>query len=254
MPSAPLQSSPPLSPAERQVLALLARGHTTKSIAVALDLSVHAVNERLREARRKTGAASSRELARCLATHENWDKQIRVPGDGPPSAEPESPGAAMAASRRSRSFVIMLATVAVLALAVVGVQIASPPTAMRDQAASAPASGASRSTAPLSPFRARFDAEARNSDWAAPAELRALSLFTLVDGVHSIEVHCAATLCRVEGAVLPGAMKRAMAGVQGDTLRDRLRGAELEVVAADFHISPDAAGAGAFTAFLSHTG
>lgn len=254
MPSPPLESSPPLSAVERQVLTLLARGHTTKSIAATLDLSVYAVNERLREARRKTGAASSRELARRLATQENWDKQIGVPGDGPLSAEPESPGAAMAARRRSRSFVIMLAIVAVFALSVVGMQIAPPPTAMRKHAASPPAASASLSTVPLSPYLARFDAEARNSDWAAPAELRALSLFTLVDGVHSIEVHCAATLCRVEGAALPGALKRARAGVQGATLRDRLRGAGLEVVATDFRIPPDAAGPDKFTTFLAQTG
>jgi DNA-binding CsgD family transcriptional regulator len=254
MSSTPLESLPPLNAVERQVLTLLARGHTTKSIATTLDLSVYAVNERLRGARRKTGAASSRELARRLATQENWDKQIGVPGNDPHSAEPESPGAAMAARRRSMSFIIMLAIVAVFALSVVGMQIAPPPAATRKQAASVPASGVSRSTAPLSPYRARFNAETRNSDWAAPAELRALSLFTLVDGVHSIEVHCAATLCRVEGAVLPGAIKRARAGVQGATLRDRLRGAGLEVVATDFRIFPDAAEPGKFTTFLTHTG
>jgi DNA-binding CsgD family transcriptional regulator len=49
-----------LSPNERQVLILLAQGHTTKSIASLLGVSAGAVNERLREARRKTGAASSR--------------------------------------------------------------------------------------------------------------------------------------------------------------------------------------------------
>ncbi|WP_380784299.1 helix-turn-helix transcriptional regulator [Sphingomonas sp. R86520] len=254
MPSTPLESSPPLSAVELQVLTLLARGHTTKSIAATLDLSVYAVNERLREARRKTGAASSRELARRLATQENWDKQIGVPDENPHSAEPESPSAAIAARRRSRSFVIMLAIVSVFGLAVVALQVVPPPAAMRKQGASAPASGVSRSMAPLSPYRARFDAEARNNNWAAPAELRTLSLFTLVDGVQSIEVHCAATLCRVEGAVLPDALKRVRSGVEGATLRDRLREAGLEVVATDFRISPDAAEPGKFTTFLTRTG
>lgn len=249
----PLESLPPLSAVERQVLTLLAKGHTTKSIAATMDLSVYAVNERLREARRKTGAASSRELARRLATQENWDKQIGLPDENLHSAEPESPSVAVAARWRSRSFVIMLAIVSVFALAVVGMQITPPPTATRKQSVSASSSGVSRSTAPLSPYGARFDSEPRNSDWAAPAELRALSLFTLIDGVQSIEVHCAATLCRVEGAVLPGALKRAKAGVQGVTLRDRLRGAGLKVVATDFRISPDAAEPGKFTTFLTHT-
>ncbi|HEY8618239.1 LuxR C-terminal-related transcriptional regulator [Phenylobacterium sp.] len=48
------------------MLRLLAEGHMAKSIAVELGLSVNTVNERLREARRKTGAGSSRELARAL--------------------------------------------------------------------------------------------------------------------------------------------------------------------------------------------
>ena len=56
-----------LNAAERQVLLLLAQGHTAKSVASQTGVTVHSVNERLREARRKTGAGSSRELARLLA-------------------------------------------------------------------------------------------------------------------------------------------------------------------------------------------
>lgn len=245
MPSSPPEPLPLLSPAERQVLALLARGHTTKSIASALDLSIHAVNERLREARRKTGAASSRELARRLAAQENWDKQIGVPGHGLPDAEPRAPGAVMVARRWSRSLVIVFVITAVSALAVAGMQIASaPPTAP------APTQAAS----PLASYQARFDAEARDSDWAAPSELRAWALFALVDGVQSIEVKCAAKLCRVDGAVPPDAMKRAKAGVQSDALRDRLAGAGLKIVAEDLRTSPDQAGAGRVTVFLRRIG
>ena len=49
-----------LTPAECEALALLAEGHTAKSIAALTGRSVAAVNERLREARRKTGIGSSR--------------------------------------------------------------------------------------------------------------------------------------------------------------------------------------------------
>jgi DNA-binding CsgD family transcriptional regulator len=65
---------------ERHILLLLARGHTAKSVANLRGMSVNAVNEHLRSARRKTGAASSRELARALsdsaaqAAQESWDK------------------------------------------------------------------------------------------------------------------------------------------------------------------------------------
>jgi len=56
-----------LSERERQVLRLLSQGHDAKSAARSLDVSVHAVNERLREARRKLGVTSSREAARLFA-------------------------------------------------------------------------------------------------------------------------------------------------------------------------------------------
>ncbi len=67
-----------LSDTERQILLLLARGHTAKSAATVLDLTEAAVNERLREARRKTGVGSSRELARLTAAQENRDEKIGV--------------------------------------------------------------------------------------------------------------------------------------------------------------------------------
>ena len=59
-----------LSDRERETLRLLGRGHDAKSIASALDLSVHTVNERLRDVRRKLGVSSSREAARLLLAHE----------------------------------------------------------------------------------------------------------------------------------------------------------------------------------------
>ncbi|MEG3091802.1 LuxR C-terminal-related transcriptional regulator [Sphingomonas sp. PB1R3] len=55
-----------LTEKEAAVLRLLACGHDVKSAAVELGLSVHTVNERLREARRKTGASSSRGAARIF--------------------------------------------------------------------------------------------------------------------------------------------------------------------------------------------
>jgi len=67
-----------LTDAERQVLRLLAQGHTAKSAATQLGLTEGAINERLREARRKTGVGSSRELARRVGPQETWDKKIGV--------------------------------------------------------------------------------------------------------------------------------------------------------------------------------
>src|SRR5437773_4682990 len=67
-----------LNEAERRVLRLLAEGHTAKSIAAELGTTTAAVNERLREARRKAGAGSSRELARQLRAQETRHEQMGV--------------------------------------------------------------------------------------------------------------------------------------------------------------------------------
>lgn len=55
-----------LSEKEKQTLRLIVRGHDAKSSARLLGLSVHTINERLRDARRKMAVSSSREAARML--------------------------------------------------------------------------------------------------------------------------------------------------------------------------------------------
>lgn len=60
-----------LTAKEKETLRLLATGHDAKSIALELDLSVHTINDRLRDARRKIGVTSSREAARILAQAED---------------------------------------------------------------------------------------------------------------------------------------------------------------------------------------
>lgn len=55
-----------LTEKEKQTLRLIVCGHDAKSIARKLDLSVHTINERLRDARRKMAVSSSREAARLL--------------------------------------------------------------------------------------------------------------------------------------------------------------------------------------------
>lgn len=78
------QSLDRLTKQEVNLLMLLAQGHTAKTIANLTGLTVNVVNERLRSARRKADAPSSRELARLIAARnneppqENWDKVIGV--------------------------------------------------------------------------------------------------------------------------------------------------------------------------------
>ena len=64
-----------LSEKEKQTLRLIVRGHDAKSTARHLGLSVHTVNERLRDARRKLEVSSSREAARLLLDWEGGDPQ-----------------------------------------------------------------------------------------------------------------------------------------------------------------------------------
>ena len=64
-----------LSEKEKQTLRLIVRGHDAKSMARQLGLSVHTVNERLRDARRKLEVSSSREAARLLFDAEGTDPQ-----------------------------------------------------------------------------------------------------------------------------------------------------------------------------------
>lgn len=62
-----------LTEKEKETLRLIVRGHDAKSMAKELSLSVHTINERLREARRKLGVTSSREAGRLLFESEGGD-------------------------------------------------------------------------------------------------------------------------------------------------------------------------------------
>jgi len=64
-----------LTEKEKQTLRLIVRGHDAKSTARHLGLSVHTVNERLRDARRKLEVSSSREAARLLLDREGENPQ-----------------------------------------------------------------------------------------------------------------------------------------------------------------------------------
>ena len=64
-----------LTAKEKEALRLLGQGHDAKSIARHLGLSVHTINERLRDARRKLGTGSSREAARLLMAAQSSEHQ-----------------------------------------------------------------------------------------------------------------------------------------------------------------------------------
>jgi DNA-binding CsgD family transcriptional regulator len=69
----PLNGVQALTEKEKQTLRLMVRGHDAKSLARHLGLSVHTINERLRDARRKLEVSSSKEAARRLLQTEGDD-------------------------------------------------------------------------------------------------------------------------------------------------------------------------------------
>lgn len=71
-----------LTEKEKQTLRLIVRGHDAKSIARSLGLSVHTINERLRDARRKMAVSSSREAARLLLAAEGGPELLGDTGIG----------------------------------------------------------------------------------------------------------------------------------------------------------------------------
>ncbi|WP_404335351.1 DUF4019 domain-containing protein [Sphingomonas sp. MMS12-HWE2-04] len=118
-----------LSEREKATLRLLLAGHDAKSIARELGLSVHTVNERLRDARRKLGAASSREAARWLAQSEAANPQnlrdvplgvsaARASVDFPyaPAARPQRPSRLVWFSGGMLIMSLLIATLATVAL------------------------------------------------------------------------------------------------------------------------------------------
>ena len=64
-----------LTDKEKQTLRLLLTGHDAKSMARHFGLSVHTINERLRDARRKLCVSSSKEAARLLREAERTDPE-----------------------------------------------------------------------------------------------------------------------------------------------------------------------------------
>lgn len=126
-----------LTEKEKQTLRLIVRGHDAKSIARSLGLSVHTINERLRDARRKMAVSSSREAARLLLDVEGGtpqsvgDMQIgeaTAPRPGEQEAAPT--GGAWWASRPARTttgVLLMTVLLGILALTALPQSTATAP-------------------------------------------------------------------------------------------------------------------------------
>jgi len=187
-----------LNEAERQVLRLLAEGHTAKSVANELGSTPAAVNERLREARRKTGAGSSRELARLLKSQENRHDEMGVVHR---ALANQSQGQSVARHwRRQLGALSMLLFVAAGAVALMS---QNPQTSNEAE----PLIGA-----PLERFKqpadlhAQVRSELRDPEWAPRMEkaikARVLKIPLIGKDGNELRVTCAATLCEIAGSIV----------------------------------------------------
>lgn len=196
-----------LNPSEREVLGLLAEGHTAKSIATLTGRSVAAVNERLREARRKTGIGSSRELARLYAAaHKNRDEKIDLAAA--PAAAPGLLSPARGGWRKGR-IVMPLILIGGLAAALIAAQAnhgaANAPRIPPDpEILNALAEADSRlQSADLHELVRR---ERPDDSWARDVEPVVEAGYSSIPHMNDtgpVRVTCAATLCEV-AQILPG--------------------------------------------------
>jgi DNA-binding CsgD family transcriptional regulator len=203
-----------LTEAERRAVALLGEGHTAKSIAGELGISVHAVNERLREARRKTGLASSREVARWLRAQgpqENRDEQIGV--DAPPDPVEPVPARRTAPRRRgwTKEILAMTGLAALFSLAAL---------ALYPGGGVAPGTADGTGTVDVRRLHDRLEAETVDRAWAARAQQRLDSIYGAIPGVGFVTVRCAATLREVNGTVAPADAARTIDSLRAAALSE----------------------------------
>ncbi|WP_324261681.1 DUF4019 domain-containing protein [Altererythrobacter sp. H2] len=144
-----------LTDKEKATLRLLLRGHDAKSSARALGLSVHTVNERLRDARRKLGVTSSREAARIVHAAEGaapellGDKSI---GDAA-AADTGASGAAATGRWAKRRFAVIGTGVFAMSLILAALLLPASPVALLPNSAGG-GTGALAQAAEATPARA----------------------------------------------------------------------------------------------------
>lgn len=200
-----------LSDSEREILRLLGEGHTAKSIAAITRRSLSSVNEHLRRARRKTGASSSRELARLLRDEKIVDEKVGLPLTGSTlhSRRPRL-------IRKGALAMTILLSAAFAAAMILKPAIQSQPPG-RDPLLERlyPHSD----TEPRA-LAKRLRVEARLASWAEPTEASLRAYYAPLSrsrDVELIHIICGATVCEVAGklrATDPKAINAAMMTLQ----------------------------------------
>lgn len=189
-----------LNEAERRVLRMLAEGHTAKSIANALESTPAAVNERLREARRKTGVGSSRELARLLKAQENRHEKMRVASRGAVAADLSGPAADPWRPQIGVTAMIALFLVAAASAAALMSQ-AAPSSSEVEPLIGKPLMSSPDPAA----LHAKVRSQPRDAAWAGKTEevvrARLLQIPLIGKDGNVLRVTCATDLCEIGGTI-----------------------------------------------------
>ena len=113
---------------DKQTLRLLLDGHDAKSMARHFGLSVHTINERLRDARRKLSASSSREAARLLREAEGAAPQsLGDKGFGDAEAAPAGQEGATTKPGPHRRAAWAIGGLAMISLAIAALALSAAP-------------------------------------------------------------------------------------------------------------------------------
>jgi len=241
-----------LNATERDLLALLGRGHTIKSIAHLRGLSEASVNERFRSARRKTGMGSSREVARLILAQENRHEIPELVSERPRPDEPRRPDAPRGVSLARRWKPLMIVAT-LLASAVLAQQTSVPPgPSIAGQALPPEARALFNPPSPpdLTALHAEVGAGSADPSWTADVERSLTRIYERAAApaeLAMLEVSCNAALCEVLGVADAGMplneIPRILESLQGQEVDQASQALGLENVVQSFGASPvDAAG------------
>lgn len=225
-----------LNETEREFLRLLGCGHTAKSIAAAEGVTVAAVNERFRSARRKTGLGSSREIARLILAQENRDEFIDLAEAPAPVSDLPRPGARRRAS--SQRWRLPMAAAVLLAAALLAQQTAEPPE--RPLPPDAAAAFAQSAQSPdLNTLRMFVTAGPVDPNWSPEMEAALSRAYRQATGsAADFEITCSRDLCEVIGVTRSGLsgteISHLLSAVQAPEIEALLGAADLENVVLSF--------------------
>ncbi|MES2860508.1 MAG: hypothetical protein V4701_03515 [Pseudomonadota bacterium] len=205
-----------LNPVERDLLGLLGRGHTAKSIATLRSMSEAAVNERFRSARRKTGIGSSREIARLIVAQENRHDFIDLVCPAAPPPELRRPDTHRRAS--PPRWRLPMSAAVLLAAAILAQQTATPPERPVPPAATSMFMPTQPSPDLVS-LRAEVTAGPADPEWSPATQAALLRAYQrATDASVTLDVTCSRSLCEVLGV-----SRSRLTGAEIDTLLEAVQ-------------------------------